>query len=114
MGIWAQRLGRPPRAICRVAYLPITRTRDAPLLRAARGTIKEVELALFSGLTKRDEKTGGGYIVAGNACMQSGKGVCKRVDTVVDGVRSRPVVPYTRRDTFLPGVQSCIASAARR
>jgi hypothetical protein len=94
---------------CRVAYFPTTGADNAPLARAAATTLRAVSNALVGGESQADERTGGCYVVGGNAVMQSTPEVTQRVVTK-DG--SSVVVPYTRMDTFLSGVKECISAVA--
>mmetsp|Transcript_25901 Transcript_25901/g.77564 ORF Transcript_25901/g.77564 Transcript_25901/m.77564 type:complete len:673 (-) Transcript_25901:734-2752(-) len=97
--------------MCKICFLP---AHDGAVKAAADQAVLGVADALEKGSFQPDQKTGGGYVVAGNGCMQSSVNVTRRLRrTRADGTEGASVVvPYTRLDTFRPGVRDAVQGAA--
>mmetsp|Transcript_24809 Transcript_24809/g.82484 ORF Transcript_24809/g.82484 Transcript_24809/m.82484 type:complete len:369 (-) Transcript_24809:582-1688(-) len=97
--------------MCKICFLP---AHDGAVKAAADQAVLGVADALEKGSFQPDQKTGGGYVVAGNGCMQSSVNVTRRLRrTRADGTEGASVVvPYIRLDTFRPGVRDAVQGAA--
>ena len=92
------------KTMARVCYLAAD---NATTRSIADEAVEALAEAMDAGEYTPDEKTGGGYVVAGNGCMQS-----IMTHRVRNGENKSFVVPYTRSDTFKPGVQSAVRRIA--
>eukprot|EP00322_Chrysochromulina_rotalis_P000601 CAMPEP_0115873706 /NCGR_PEP_ID=MMETSP0287-20121206/24138_1 /TAXON_ID=412157 /ORGANISM="Chrysochromulina rotalis, Strain UIO044" /LENGTH=940 /DNA_ID=CAMNT_0003328783 /DNA_START=355 /DNA_END=3178 /DNA_ORIENTATION=+ len=94
--------------MCKVLYLPL----DARLQRLSSAAVRSVASALDAGEYQADEKTGGGYLVAGNGCMATAPPPPMVSATQPDGSLKRHIIPYTRVGTNRPCIGEAVASAA--
>lgn len=89
---------------------------DAAPVEDVRGlgaaAVRAVARALDAGDYTDDEKTGGGYAVAGNGCMATAPPPPMVHSTRSDGNPQPHIIPYTRVDTSKPLVQEAVADAA--
>lgn len=89
--------------------------REPSLAELSRVAVEAVRSHIHDGLADgytADEKTGGGYLVAGNGCMAKDPPPAQVVGTLADGSTRPMIVPYTRLGTLRPALRDTIAAVA--
>ena len=111
--------GADETVVCKVCYIPIAPPpappegdagrRGGPRLGELVSTAVGAVVAAFNaGAYEVDEKTGGGYVVGGNACQQK----APPRPTVRDSAGTAHVIPYRRVATFTNAVSKAVAAVA--
>lgn len=106
--------------VCKVLYIPLHEAVNgegssscaADLRSLSAAAIRAVARAIDAGQYTADEKTGGGYVVAGNGCMATAPPPPVVYATHPGRSKSSHIIPYTRVNTYKALVSEAVACVA--